>query len=46
VDIDQLDEVFDSEVGERHDAFVAAAIDSDHAFLCLHFADSDEGARL
>jgi len=37
VDLDQLDEVFDTEVGERHDAVVAEAVDPDHAVLDLHF---------
>ncbi len=36
VDIDQLDEVFDSEVGEGHDAVVAEAKDADHAVFCVH----------
>ena len=37
MDLDQLDEVFDSEVGERHDAIVAEAVDPDHAVLRVHF---------
>ena len=37
VDLDQLDEVFDAEVGERHDAVVAEAVDPDHAVFGVHF---------
>jgi hypothetical protein len=37
VDFDQIDQVFDAEVGERHLALVVGAIDPDHAVLGLHF---------
>jgi hypothetical protein len=37
VDFDQIDQVFDAEVGERHLALVVGPIDLDHAVLGLHF---------
>ena len=37
VEPDQLDEVFDSEVGERLDAVFSDAIDPDDAILDFHF---------
>ena len=37
VDLDQLDEAIDAEVGEGHDAFVFEALDPDQAVLRLHF---------
>jgi hypothetical protein len=37
VDFDQIDQVFDAEVGERHLALVVGAIHPDHAVLGLHF---------
>ena len=37
VHFDQLDEVLDAEVGERHDALIARAVDPDQAILLIHF---------
>src|SRR5271166_5647055 len=37
VDFDELDETFDAEVGERHDAVVAEPLDPDHPVFRLHF---------
>ena len=37
VDLDKLDEVFNSEVGKRHDAVFSNAIDPDDAVLGIHF---------
>lgn len=37
VDFNQLDEVFDSEVGECRHAVVAEAVDPDHPILWVHF---------
>lgn len=37
VELDKLDQVLDSEVGERWDAVFSVAIDPDHAVLDLHF---------
>ena len=34
---DQLGEVFDAEVGERHDAVFSDAIDPDYTVLNFHF---------
>jgi hypothetical protein len=36
-DLDQIDEAFDGEVGEGHDALVVEPLDPDHAVLRLHF---------
>jgi hypothetical protein len=38
VDLDELDEAFDAEVGERLDTIFANTIDPDGAVLDLHFA--------
>lgn len=37
VELDELDQVFDSEVGERLDAVFSDAIDPDDAVFDLHF---------
>jgi hypothetical protein len=37
VDLDKLDEVFNSEVGKRHDAVFSNAVDPDDAILSVHF---------
>lgn len=37
VELDKLDEVFNSEVGKRHDAVISDAIDPDDAVLGIHF---------
>ena len=38
VHLDELDQVLDAEVGERHDAVFSNAIDPDAAVLGVHFA--------
>jgi hypothetical protein len=42
VDLDQLDEAVDAEVGEGHDAVVFEAVDPDHAVFGLHFESDVE----
>jgi hypothetical protein len=37
VDLDKLDEVFNSEVRKRHDAIFSNAVDPDDAVLGIHF---------
>ena len=37
VDLDQLDEAVDAEVGESHDALVFEPLDPDYAVFRLHF---------
>ena len=37
MELDKLDEVFNSEVGKRHDAVISDAIDPDDAVLGIHF---------
>ena len=39
---DEIDEVLDSEVGERHDAVFADAVDPDHAVFGFHFVGDVE----
>lgn len=37
MDFDELDEIFDAEVGEGHDAVIADAVDPEDAVLRFHF---------
>jgi hypothetical protein len=45
VDLDQLDEAVDAEVGESHDALVFERLDPDYAVFRVHFyGDVEEEA--
>ena len=42
MDFDEIDEVVDSKVGERHHAVVADSVDPDHAVFDVHFVGDVE----